>query len=41
MNSLMAKVNQQQFFADLREKGCDSNGWRSSSTSKSLTITLT
>jgi len=41
MNSLMAKVNQQQFFADLREQGCDSNGWRSSSTSKSLTITLT
>ena len=40
MNSLMAKVNQQQFFADLKEKGCNASGWRSSSTNKSLTITL-
>ena len=40
MDSLMAKINQQKFFDDLKAKGCNTTGWRSSSTDKSLTITL-
>lgn len=40
MNSLMAKLRQQQFFNDLSAKGCDTTGWNSTSTSKSLTVTL-
>lgn len=40
MNSLIAKIRQQKFFDDLKAKGCDTTGWSSSSTSKSLTITL-
>ena len=40
MKSLMAKINSQQFFKDLNSYGCNARGWRSSSTSKSLTITL-
>lgn len=40
MNSLVAKLRQQQFFDDLSAKGCDTTGWNSTSTSKSLTVTL-
>ncbi len=40
MDSLISKVNKQEFFSDLSDKGCDCGGWSASYTSKSFTITL-
>ncbi len=39
-NSLIAKLNKQDFFDDLSAYGCDANGWSGSYTDRSLTLTL-
>ena len=40
MNGLKKKISDQQFFKDLAAKGCNTTGWSSSSTQKSITLTL-